>query len=154
VDCGVGIDCESSALSHSCTLSQGVVEQFMVIRHAAATGPTNTTSRTSRPAPLTVTGPRRVLIASLLAASTLGGGCVFFQTQAYDFAQDRWQLCQSRIPDARLEEIEPDGLIRFSHPDPAASSRMQECLNETADRQALRVLAPKPPPAIALPTPP
>jgi hypothetical protein len=95
-----------------------------------------------------------VLIASLLVVSTLGGGCVFFQTQAYDFAQERWQLCQSRIPDARLEEIAPDGLIRFSHPDPAASSEMRECLNETADRQALRVLAPKPPPAITLPTPP
>ena len=104
------------------------------------------------PPPISVPTLLRALLASLVV-STLWGGCVFFTTQAYDFAQERWQLCESRFPGTQLAEIAPDGLIRFSQPEPVAAAAMRQCLNDTADRQALRVLAPKPPPAIALPTP-
>jgi hypothetical protein len=93
-------------------------------------------------------------MVGLLAVSILGGGCVFFKTQAYDFARERWEICQSAAPGAELLRIGRDGLIRFAHPDPAAAASLQGCLNETADRQALRVLAPKPPPAVAAPAPP
>ena len=104
------------------------------------------------PPPISVPAPLRALLASLVV-STLWGGCVFFTTQAYDFAQERWQLCERRFPGTQLEQIDPDGLIRFSQPEPVAAAGMRDCLNETADRQSLRVLAPPPPRAIALPTP-
>lgn len=97
--------------------------------------------------------PLRVLVAALALASALASGCAFFTTQAYDFAQERWRFCQSRFPGVQLERIDPDGLISFQYADTAAASGMQSCLSGAADRQALRVLAPKPPPAIASPLP-
>ncbi len=93
-----------------------------------------------------------ILVIALVAA-VLAGGCAFFKTQAYDFAQERWRFCQSRYPGTQLKQIDPDGLISFYSADTTATSGMRTCLSEVADRQALRVLAPKPPPPIASPLP-
>ena len=97
-------------------------------------------SRTVRRAPCPALSPALVILA---AAGALTAGCAFFTTQAFDFAQERWQFCHSRFPSATLEEIRSDGLIRFS--DNTGGAEVKDCLKEYAARQSSRVLAPAPP---------
>jgi hypothetical protein len=124
-------------------------------RHLALAEPTRTVSRRRRPATIGMLAPppssRRALIGSLVGASLLACSCASFNTQEYAFARERWQLCESKVSGARLKQIERDGLTRFYYVDLAASQAMQQCLDETANRQSLRVLAPKPPRAIGHP---
>ena len=124
-------------------------------RQVAAAGPPTAASSNRTPTAIRIPYPSPVLlrglVATLVAAWALTAGCVFFRTQAYDFAQERWQRCQSRAPGAQLQQIGSDGLIRFFDQDPLAASAVETCLGEVADQQALRVLAPPPPRAIASP---
>jgi hypothetical protein len=142
----------SSALSHSWSCWHGIRAQSITRRHLADAEPAPTVSKASSAPPSAACPFVRPLIASLLAVSALGVGCVFFRTQAYDFAQERWAFCENKFPASQLQQIEPDGLIRFYDPDPATASGMRDCLNQTAERQSSRVLAaPKPPLAVVSP---
>ena len=138
----------SSALEHSWNCWQGRCEQSVTSRHSAQPEPVNRTSTASVAPASTI---RALVIANLLVAATVSGGCVFFTTQAHDFAQERWDLCRTKFPGAELQQIDRDGLIRFYDPEPTAAQGMQDCLNEIATRQSTRVLAPKPPPAVVAP---